>query len=763
MRRMVFTVFIIIPFLIVTGPLGGDVLRDSVLDEGFEDTNFPPLGWIMFGWEDGIGGSNVWERSTGQPHSGSASARSIYKTYTETNYWLVSPGLDLTGYAEAILSFWHKPRHNNQLNYLKITVQSDSTDTCAYEVPGEFYTASDDWQYYDVSLDDYIGCSVFVAWQARESSDWEYWYLDDVMVSASTPLNHDVKCQDVQYPPLYVVRNCNYNPCVTVKNVGMNTETFGIHCRIDTVGGTVYNDDAIVNNLAPFDKENVFFNSFQPGSDSCRVTFYTQLAGDEQRENDTLGFTVYVVDRLSVDTLYAPWPSFLHNMQNSGRSYICGPSEEDLPNVTSYSTGSDIYGSPAIGPGGLVCFGSDDGFLYILEADLSLKGSYETPGEVIRTSPAVDSNGNIYFGSRDDYFYSVDSMGNYRWSYYLGAGANPSAPPVIGSNNDIYVSCGAIDSFIAFGPDGSVKWFLPTAGAVYDVGAASRGDIIYFGTTNNHRLYAVEDLGATYDIKWMKWLDRGISATPTVKGDTIFFVLNDGKLYAIRDTGSSYEDLWSVPIDSPKSGYSEYCSSPTIGFDHTIYVGTPYNHLVAVYPNGEIKWKYETQGIVCSSPVIDNAGVIYFGSNDDTLYAVIDSGAYAVENWKFGTGGNVRSSVAIGNFFYFTSQDGSIYRLGPLSGISERDENHYLSVLYSSCPNPFRQTTLISYSCAEYGRVSIKVYDLSGRLVKTLVDGEKAPGYYTTRFDATRLPEGIYFIRLKTASSNMVGKTIHIK
>ena len=104
MRKVIFTVFIMLTFVVI-GLLKGNTLRDSILDEGFEDTNFPPSGWIMFGWEDGIGGSDVWQRSTYQPHSGNASARSIYKTFTETNYWLVSPKLSLTGYAEANLSF----------------------------------------------------------------------------------------------------------------------------------------------------------------------------------------------------------------------------------------------------------------------------------------------------------------------------------------------------------------------------------------------------------------------------------------------------------------------------------------------------------------------------------------------------------------------------------------------------------------------------------------------------------------------------------
>ncbi len=69
----------------------------------------------------------------------------------------------------------------------------------------------------------------------------------------------------------------------------------------------------------------------------------------------------------------------------------------------------------------------------------------------------------------------------------------------------------------------------------------------------------------------------------------------------------------------------------------------------------------------------------------------------------------------------------------------------YLSQPY---PNPFNSTTKITYGLPEASEVSLKLYDLSGRLIQTLVDGEKQAGIQTAILNAAELPSGLYFIRL---------------
>ena len=59
-------------------------------------------------------------------------------------------------------------------------------------------------------------------------------------------------------------------------------------------------------------------------------------------------------------------------------------------------------------------------------------------------------------------------------------------------------------------------------------------------------------------------------------------------------------------------------------------------------------------------------------------------------------------------------------------------------------PNPFNPATLIEYRIADEGFVSLKVYDVLGREIATLVNEEKSAGNYNIKFDASALPTGVY-------------------
>jgi len=73
-------------------------------------------------------------------------------------------------------------------------------------------------------------------------------------------------------------------------------------------------------------------------------------------------------------------------------------------------------------------------------------------------------------------------------------------------------------------------------------------------------------------------------------------------------------------------------------------------------------------------------------------------------------------------------------------------------VLYQNYPNPFNPSTVIRYQIEKLVKVSLKVYDLLGREVATLVNEVKAPGSYTATFNAANISSGVYFYRLQTGS-----------
>ena len=73
-------------------------------------------------------------------------------------------------------------------------------------------------------------------------------------------------------------------------------------------------------------------------------------------------------------------------------------------------------------------------------------------------------------------------------------------------------------------------------------------------------------------------------------------------------------------------------------------------------------------------------------------------------------------------------------------------------VLYQNYPNPFNPSTTIKYQIPELSFVTIKVYDVLGNEITTLVNEEKSIGSYEVEFNATNLPSGIYFYKIQAGS-----------
>jgi hypothetical protein len=78
-------------------------------------------------------------------------------------------------------------------------------------------------------------------------------------------------------------------------------------------------------------------------------------------------------------------------------------------------------------------------------------------------------------------------------------------------------------------------------------------------------------------------------------------------------------------------------------------------------------------------------------------------------------------------------------------------------------PNPFNPVTVISYQLPAIGTVSVKVYDIFGRDVKTLVNETNIAGTYNVQFDATNLASGVYFYRLTTEYFSQTKRMLLIK
>jgi hypothetical protein len=84
-------------------------------------------------------------------------------------------------------------------------------------------------------------------------------------------------------------------------------------------------------------------------------------------------------------------------------------------------------------------------------------------------------------------------------------------------------------------------------------------------------------------------------------------------------------------------------------------------------------------------------------------------------------------------------------------------------ILEQNYPNPFNPNTSIRYQVSNVSHVTLKVYDLLGNEIQTLVNEEKQVGIYQVNWDASEMPSGVYICQVTSGSSTDIKKMILIK
>ncbi len=341
-------------------------------------------------------------------------------------------------------------------------------------------------------------------------------------------------------------------------------------------------------------------------------------------------------------------------------------------------TGGAVYSSPAVGSDGTVYVTSSDGHLYAIRPTGTIKWRTDLGYDLLVSSPAIASNGIMYVGSWD-FLYSIDHNGSVRWRLPMGV---PSSP-TIDLEGTVYVIA-EYNHLAAVYPNGAVKWTMEIGDTTQSsVAIADDGTLYAKSGSYDHEYQAYTEslyaFSANGSKMWQRTMTldpnatviRGLSSPSIGKDGTIYIGSDDYHLFAFNPQG---EIKWTFNADGA------VVVSPAIGPDGTIYIGNwinttsnkvpECNYLHAVNPDGSLKWKFRTEFPICSSPSIGADGTIYFGSDN---YSETGSGRergacfYAVDanghlKWRIDTG-SVVSSPAIDKdgSVYFGSVDGYIY------------------------------------------------------------------------------------------------------
>ncbi len=156
-----------------------------------------------------------------------------------------------------------------------------------------------------------------------------------------------------------------------------------------------------------------------------------------------------------------------------------------------------------------------------------------------------------------------------------------------------------------------------------------------------------------------------------------------------------------------------------------------------------------------------NLPVAAWGDQDDFFAGVIkgvgDVNGDGVNDFCIGTA--TTSGTCIDGYFIIYSGDTSM-KVGIQDAQNPKTQDYKLDEPY---PNPFNPTTAISYELAKAGYVGLVVYDVLGKVVKSLVNEQQQAGRYTVAFNASNLPSGIYFYTMKSGSFTSTKKMLLIK
>jgi hypothetical protein len=108
------------------------------------------------------------------------------------------------------------------------------------------------------------------------------------------------------------------------------------------------------------------------------------------------------------------------------------------------------------------------------------------------------------------------------------------------------------------------------------------------------------------------------------------------------------------------------------------------------------------------------------------------------------------------NTVYCTSCDGA-------TGIGDQQPKISKALLGQNHPNPFNPTTVIPFTVVEAGHVTLRVYNVAGELVDTLVDRYMTPSDYTVSYNPKNLSTGVYFYRLTGNGFDQMKKMVLLK
>jgi len=209
-------------------------------------------------------------------------------------------------------------------------------------------------------------------------------------------------------------------------------------------------------------------------------------------------------------------------------------------------------------------------------------------------------------------------------------------------------------------------------------------------------------------------------------------------------------------------------------FDHNrIYVGTEkdeYSNVGGLYISTDAgaTWQEPAQHFFVKDLVVNNSeeGSLFAGT-PNTVYKSSDGGV----TWEeiadgLNMGVTCMDFDPVNHVLYAGTEDDGVFRISTGTGVATATQKMpETAVLHQNFPNPFNGGTTIHYSLERSFNVQIAIYDVRGRLVKRLFNGERESGMHRIEWDGRdtsekTVPSGLYFARMKAGDRVQMKKMI---
>ncbi len=367
-----------------------------------------------------------------------------------------------------------------------------------------------------------------------------------------------------------------------------------------------------------------------------------------------------------------------------------------------------------------------------------------------------DASGNLYAAIQGKGFYSSTDNGN-TWNKIT----------IVNNEEDTFIKTAELipsGGVIVYNVYNGIKistdlitWTSFSTGLTnQNIQELAVSDDAFFAASSDGKFYGTYRSAAN----WIEITDTSVSGYPYD-----LFVSSTGALYYLFDEeiyrSTDYGDDWvyvGIGIDG-------YCFSITEHPNGNIFVGT--NNGVYRSTDAGDSWTKDVSGLTdgALSLAIHSDGSIFAGGYNSTARSN-DLG----QTWVPFTSGMFNCRITdlafgSGDVLFASAENMGVYRT--TSAVTSVDENESGVVnnfsLEQNYPNPFNPSTKIQYAISNKQFVQLKVYDVLGNEVATLVNEFKPAGSYEVNFNAAKLSSGVYLYKLNAGSFIETKKMILLK